>query len=222
MVFPEEGSKDMQVPPSLPVRPLHLSNAPYPSPAETSTRPCYLPLWSLVPQEEVGGEASLPSGLGCCQRKLPGPLWCLGWLGRRGKGWGKARERMGGVLSAAPPAAHRNALPRPPMSSATPPSTPTRLTSLSFSPLQLGAQDSLSMGGDVMGTSTTTPPQPFSWECGLPTMRAPGLRRAGLDQSSEAGALSPRPSDSGLTKRGLEDAPHAADIYRGPWRLPSA
>lgn len=49
-----------------------------------------------------------------------------------------------------------------------------------------------------MGTSTTTPPQPFSWECGLPTMRAPGLRRARLDQSSEAGALSPRPSDSGL------------------------
>nr|XP_058922120.1 macrophage colony-stimulating factor 1 isoform X2 [Kogia breviceps] len=87
---------------------------------------------------------------------------------------------------------------------------------------RLGMQDSLSMRGDVMGTSTTTPPQPFSWECGLPTMRAPGLRRAGLDQSSEAGALSPRPSDSGLTKRGLEDAPHAADIYRGPWRLPSA
>lgn len=58
-----------------------------------------------------------------------------------------------------------------------------------------------------MGTSTTTPPQPFSWECGLPTMRAPGLRRARLDQSSEAGALSPRPSDSGLTKRGLEVPP---------------
>lgn len=45
----------------------------------------YLSLWSLVPLEEVGGEASLSSGLGCCQRKLPVPLWCLGWLGWRGK-----------------------------------------------------------------------------------------------------------------------------------------
>lgn len=111
MVFPEEGSKDMQVPPSVPVRPLHLSNAPYPSPAETSTRPCYLPLWSLVPQEEVGGEASLPSGLGCCQRKLPGPLWCLGWLGRRGKGWGESclqhHQRPTGMLYLAHPCPRR-------------------------------------------------------------------------------------------------------------------
>lgn len=47
------------------------------------------------------------------------------------------------------------------------------------------------MGGDTVGTAATTPPQPFSRECGLPTMRAPGLGRAGLDQSSQAGAPLP-------------------------------
>lgn len=126
--------------------------------------PCHLPLWSLVPREEVGGEGSLASGLDYCQRKLPGSLWCLGWLGRREKG----REE---VLPATPPTTHRNTTTPPPVSSATPPSTPTRLTGLSFSPLQLGAQDSLSMAGDTMGASTP-PPQPFSWAYGLPTMRA--------------------------------------------------
>ncbi|XDA70262.1 hypothetical protein R6Z07F_000638 [Ovis aries] len=40
---------------------------------------------------------------------------------------------------------------------------------------KLGTQDSLSMGGDTVGTATTTPPQLFSRECGLPTMRASGL-----------------------------------------------
>lgn len=32
------------------------------------------------------------------------------------------------------------------------------------------------MGGDLMGVSTTTHPQPFSWECGLPTTRAPACQ----------------------------------------------
>lgn len=40
------------------------------------------------------------------------------------------------------------------------------------------------MGRDIMGASTTTPPQPFSSQCGLPTTRAP-------DQSSEAGVPLP-------------------------------
>lgn len=111
---------------------------PASGPGQTSSRPGHFSLWSLVPQEEVGSEDSLASGLGSFQGKPPGPLWCLGWLGRREKG----QEE---VLPAAPPTAHRNA---------TPPSTPTWLTMVSFSPLQLDAQDSLSVAGDIMGAST--------------------------------------------------------------------
>lgn len=40
-----------------------------------------------------------------------------------------------------------------------------------------------------MGASTTTPPQLFSWECDLPTARAPAL--PGPEQSSEAGVPLP-------------------------------
>ena len=177
------ASKDTQVPPSLLGRPLHLSNA-HPSSAQTSAMPCYLPLWSLVPQEEVGGKASLSSGLGCRQRKLPRALAVSGVAG-------KARERMGGspVCSTTSSPQERSSSPTHVLSD---PSLDSHSAdSLSFSPLQLGAQDSLSMGGETVGTATTTPPQPFSRECGPPTMRAPGLGRAGPDQSSQAGAPLP-------------------------------
>lgn len=161
------ASKDTQVPPSLLGRPLHLSNA-HPSSAQTSTRLCYLPLWSLVPQEEVGGEASLSRGLGCCQRKLPRAFAVSGVAG-------KARERMGGspVCSTTSSPQERSSSPTHVLSD--PFLDSHSADSLSFSPLQLGTQDSLSMGGDTVGTATTTPPQPFSRECGLPTMRASGL-----------------------------------------------
>lgn len=42
------------------------------------------------------------------------------------------------------------------------------------------------MGGDIVGASASTPPQPFSWECGLPTMSKHSCL-PGLDQSSQAG-----------------------------------
>lgn len=151
--------------------------APTPSPTRTSTRPHYLPLWPLVPQEEVGSEDSLASGLDYCQRKLPGPLWYLGWLGRGGKG----REE---VLPIAPQTAHRNAVPIPLMSSTTPPSTPTQLTILSLSPLQLGAQDSLSMAGDMMGSS---PPSSLAILLGIWPAHHESSCLPGLDQSSQAG-----------------------------------
>lgn len=79
-------------------------------------------------------------------------------------------------------------MPPPLMSSATPPSTPTRLTSLSFSPLQLGTQDSLSTGGDTMGGSTSTLPSrsPGNVTCPPQSSWLPGL-----DQSSEAGVPPP-------------------------------
>lgn len=71
----------------------------------------------------------------------------------------------------------------PPMSSVTPPSTPTWLTFLSFSPLQLGAQDSLSV--EILWGHP--PPSSPAILLGIWPAHHESSCLPGLDQSSQAG-----------------------------------
>lgn len=134
-----------------------------PTPAQASIGPCYLPLWPLVPQEEVGGEGSLASGLDYCQRKLPSSLRCLGGWEDEGKDGRKSCLQHHHQPTETLPHSHRVL---------SDPSLHSHSADRPFFLSPTAGRTGQSLHGRRRYGGIHPPPQPFSWAYGLPTMRA--------------------------------------------------